>query len=130
MLTSFLPDESTCSLSCHSTLCVCECENERDCFLGCFFFPPILCVCACVRACACVHVRVCVLLSSEQSSGNVWVTHEEMENLASSTKAVSTIWAVSPLLHPTCTPQPLYNIHLTLSHSSTTVLTPITTVIH
>uniref|UniRef100_A0A674ME29 PTPRF interacting protein alpha 4 n=1 Tax=Takifugu rubripes TaxID=31033 RepID=A0A674ME29_TAKRU len=31
-------------------------------------------------------------LTSRTSSGNVWVTHEEMENLASSTKAVSTIW--------------------------------------
>ncbi|KAJ0068459.1 hypothetical protein NL108_008388, partial [Boleophthalmus pectinirostris] len=31
-------------------------------------------------------------LTSRTSSGNVWVTHEEMENLASNTKAVSTIW--------------------------------------
>uniref|UniRef100_A0A8C6PB12 PTPRF interacting protein alpha 4 n=1 Tax=Nothobranchius furzeri TaxID=105023 RepID=A0A8C6PB12_NOTFU len=37
-------------------------------------------------------------LTSRTSSGNVWVTHEEMENLASSTKAVSTIW-VLPHLH-------------------------------
>lgn len=66
---------------------------------------------------------VCVFLSSEQSSGNVWVTHEEMENLASSTKAVSTIWAYSPLLHPPVT------THLTLSHTFPTALTPLTTVI-
>uniref|UniRef100_A0A4W5JZA0 PTPRF interacting protein alpha 4 n=1 Tax=Hucho hucho TaxID=62062 RepID=A0A4W5JZA0_9TELE len=30
-------------------------------------------------------------LTSRTSSGNVWLTHEEMENLASSTKAVSTL---------------------------------------
>uniref|UniRef100_A0A3B4T8Q6 PTPRF interacting protein alpha 4 n=1 Tax=Seriola dumerili TaxID=41447 RepID=A0A3B4T8Q6_SERDU len=34
-------------------------------------------------------------LTSRTSSGNVWVTHEEMENLASSTKAVSTIWTLA-----------------------------------
>uniref|UniRef100_A0AAQ4Q6G0 PTPRF interacting protein alpha 4 n=1 Tax=Gasterosteus aculeatus aculeatus TaxID=481459 RepID=A0AAQ4Q6G0_GASAC len=33
-------------------------------------------------------------LTSRTSSGNVWLTHEEMENLASSTKAVSTIWVL------------------------------------
>uniref|UniRef100_A0AAQ5YAJ7 SAM domain-containing protein n=1 Tax=Amphiprion ocellaris TaxID=80972 RepID=A0AAQ5YAJ7_AMPOC len=34
-------------------------------------------------------------LTSRTSSGNVWVTHEEMENLASSSKAVSTIWTLA-----------------------------------
>uniref|UniRef100_A0AAQ4QEX1 PTPRF interacting protein alpha 4 n=1 Tax=Gasterosteus aculeatus aculeatus TaxID=481459 RepID=A0AAQ4QEX1_GASAC len=34
-------------------------------------------------------------LTSRTSSGNVWLTHEEMENLASSTKAVSTIWTLA-----------------------------------
>uniref|UniRef100_A0A3P8Y6K7 SAM domain-containing protein n=1 Tax=Esox lucius TaxID=8010 RepID=A0A3P8Y6K7_ESOLU len=38
-------------------------------------------------------------LTSRTSSGNVWLTHEEMENLASSTKAVSAIWVVPS--HPT-----------------------------
>uniref|UniRef100_A0A6Q2XP20 SAM domain-containing protein n=1 Tax=Esox lucius TaxID=8010 RepID=A0A6Q2XP20_ESOLU len=34
-------------------------------------------------------------LTSRTSSGNVWLTHEEMENLASSTKAVSAIWTLA-----------------------------------
>lgn len=49
-------------------------------------------VCLCAFVCICVCLGV--FSSSEQSSGNVWVTHEEMENLASSTKAVSTIWVL------------------------------------
>lgn len=57
----------------------------------------------------CVGARVCVLSSSEQSSGNVWVTHEEMENLASSTKAVSTIWVLP-------TPSPAHQTTLTHRH--------------
>ena len=63
-----------------------------------------VCVCACMlkkKTCiflAAVYVCAGVFSSPEQSSGNVWVTHEEMENLASSTKAVSTIW-VLPYLH-------------------------------
>lgn len=90
-----------------------------------FFFPPIY-LFVCVFVCACAPM----ILSSEQSSGNVWVTHEEMENLASSTKAVSTIWAVSPFLHHPCTRQPLDTTHITLSHPSHTLLTKLTTVTH
>lgn len=38
----------------------------------------------------CDHLSVCLcLFFSVQSSGNVWVTHEEMENMATSTKMVS-----------------------------------------
>lgn len=85
-------------------VCVCGyvgvemCENIHECILGC--------VCMRLRVCMIFFfMSVCVCLgvfsSSEQSSGNVWVTHEEMENLASSTKAVSTIWVLpSPLPPP------------------------------
>ena len=54
----------------------------------------------CVFVCVCVCVCCSMLSFSEQSSGNVWLTHEEMENLASSTKAVSAIWVLpSPPSH-------------------------------
>lgn len=92
------------------TLCVCVCvwedmcENKNTkCILGCFLLSERFCVYVCVF--------LGVFSSSEQSSGNVWVTHEEMENLASSTKAVSTIWVLPSLLAPSSTFSPSHCPH-------------------
>lgn len=90
-------------------MCVCVgvgmCENiHMTAFLGVFLH---VCVCAFAFVC------VCVFSSPEQSSGNVWVTHEEMENLASSTKAVSTIWVLPPSPSPISSTK--HSLTLTLS---------------